>query len=71
MWISAQTPGQDNIQIGLGSAGKNGVEQTVANESTAPTAISFTDAASESAALTLGDWARAFYPIWVMHRAAR
>lgn len=56
-WITANTPGGDtDIEIGLGTtAVGTGNEQTVANESTAPTGVTFSAAGSEGAALSIGD----------------
>lgn len=44
-----------NAQIGLGSAAVNGSEQTVADKNTAPGSVTFAEAASLAAALTVGD----------------
>lgn len=55
-WITSNTPASgSDINIGLGSSAVNGTEQTVANESTAPTAVTFSAAASEGAAIALGN----------------
>ena len=53
VWISANTTG-DRIAIGVGSAAINGTEQTVADESTAPTSVTFSQPASKGAGLSLG-----------------
>lgn len=57
VWIQANTPGGDtDVEIGLGTtAVGTGNEQTVANESTAPSGVTFSAAASEGAALAIGD----------------
>lgn len=56
VWISTNTPSADTeIQIGLGTSAINGTEQTVANENTAPTSVTFSLAASEGAALSIGN----------------
>ena len=57
VWIQANTPGGDtDIEIGLGTtAVGTGNEQTVANESTAPSGVTFSSAANEGAALSIGD----------------
>lgn len=58
LWITANTVSADtNIQIGLGTSAINGVEQTIADENTAPTGVTFSDAATEGAAITVGDLA--------------
>jgi hypothetical protein len=43
------------IDIGVGSAAINGTEQTVANEGTAPTGITFSAPSSAAAGIALGD----------------
>jgi hypothetical protein len=56
VWIQTQTPSADtSIEIGLGSSAVNGTEQTVANENTAPTSVTFSTAANEGAALSIGN----------------
>lgn len=55
-WIQANTPSADDtLDIGLGTSAVNGTEQTVANESTAPSGVTFTAAANEGAAIALGN----------------
>lgn len=53
VWISANTTGS-RIAIGVGSSAINGTEQTVADESTAPTSVTFSQPASKGAGLSLG-----------------
>ena len=53
IWISANTTG-NRIAIGVGSAAINGTEQTVADEQTAPTSVTFSQPASKGAGLSLG-----------------
>ena len=56
IWIASNTPSADTtIEIALGSSAINGTEQTIANESTAPTGVTFSAPASEGAALSIGD----------------
>lgn len=56
VWISANTPlVGTSIEIGVGTAAVNGTEQTVADENTAPAGVSFSAAANEGAALSLGN----------------
>lgn len=56
VWIQANTPSADTtVEIGLGTSAINGVEQTVADEQTAPTGVSFSAPANEGAALSIGD----------------
>jgi hypothetical protein len=55
IWIPQNTPGQDEIDIALGSSAVNGTEQTVANESTSPTSVTFVQANSEGTAINCGN----------------
>ena len=56
VWIGANTPNTSTtLDIGVGTAAVNGTEQTVANESTAPTSVSFSAPSSQGAGLALGD----------------
>lgn len=54
VWIQSNTTG-NRIAIGVGSAAVNATEQTVADESTAPSGVSFTQPASKGAGLALGN----------------
>ena len=55
-WIQTNTPSAGStIDIGLGTSAINGTEQTVANESTAPSGVTFSAAATEGAAIALGN----------------
>ncbi len=55
-WIQANTPSADTtLDIGVGTSAVNGTEQTVVNENTAPTGITFLAAANEGAAIALGN----------------
>lgn len=54
-WLTANTPSATTtVDIGVGSAALNATEQTVADENTAPTGITFVPAASVGAAIALG-----------------
>lgn len=54
VWIQTNTTG-NRVAIGVGSSALNGTEQTVADESTAPTGgVTFTQPASKGAGLALG-----------------
>jgi hypothetical protein len=57
VWIDSDTSGADSdISIAVGTAAVNGTEQTIADESTAPTGVSWSDAAvSRATGLSLGD----------------
>lgn len=52
-WISANTTG-NRISIGVGTAAINGTEQSIANESTAPSGVTFSQPSSKGAGLALG-----------------
>ncbi len=55
-WLSANTPSADTtLDIGVGTSAVNGTEQTVANENTAPVGVTFSAAATEGAAVALGN----------------
>jgi len=66
IWIQTNTPSADTaIRIGLGTAAINATEQTVADESTAPSGVTFSTAVNEAAALVIGDLiAGAHKAIW-------
>jgi hypothetical protein len=56
IWVQANTPSADTtIDIGLGTSAINGTEQTVANENTAPSGVSFSAPSVEGSALSLGN----------------
>lgn len=58
VWIQTNTPSTDtSAQIGLGTSAVNGTEQTVGSESAAPSGVTFADAATEGASLSIGDLA--------------
>jgi hypothetical protein len=56
-WIQSDTSGADSdISIAVGTAAVNGTEQTIADEDTAPSGVSWSDAAtSRATGLALGD----------------
>ncbi len=55
VWLSANTVDTGTqIAMGLGSSAVDGTEQTVANENTAPTAVTFSEPSSEGAGLSIG-----------------
>jgi len=57
-FIPTNTPsGDTSSDIGLGSSAINGTEQTVADESTAPSAVAFSAPANQGAGLSIGDLA--------------
>jgi hypothetical protein len=56
LFISSNTAAPDTqIAIGVGTSSKNGTEQTVANEATAPSGVSFTEPSTADGGLSLGD----------------
>lgn len=57
VWISSDTSGADSdLSIAVGTAAVNGTEQTVGSETTAPTGVTWSDAAvSRATGLALGD----------------
>lgn len=56
IWIASNTPSADtSIEIALGSSAVNGTEQTIANENTAPTGVTFSAPSSFGTALSIGD----------------
>ncbi|MEQ1704405.1 MAG: hypothetical protein ABL867_00360 [Rickettsiales bacterium] len=56
VYIQTNTPSADtSAEIGLGTSAVNGTEQTVANESTAPSAVTFSSAAGSGNALSIGN----------------
>ncbi len=58
IWISSNTPSSDtDAAVGLGTSAVNGTEQTIANENTAPSGVTFSAAANEGASLSIGDLA--------------
>lgn len=56
VYIQTNTPSSDtSVEIALGTSSVNGTEQTIANESTAPSGTSFSSAAGSGNALSIGD----------------
>ncbi len=55
-WLPANTPSSTTtVDIAVGTSAVNGAEQTVADETGAPTGVTFTPAASQGAGVALGD----------------
>jgi hypothetical protein len=67
VWISVNTPAAGTAaQIGLGAAAIGGTESTTANEGTAPAGVTFYDAATEGASLSIGDLGPGQYKaVWI------
>lgn len=56
IWIQTNTPSTSTtVDIGLGTSAVNGTEQTVADESTAPTGVTFSAPADFASGIALGD----------------
>ena len=56
VWLQSNTPSADtDVSIALAGEGINGTAETVANENTAPSGESFAAAATEGAALAIGN----------------
>ena len=56
VYIQTNTPSADtSAEIGLGTSAVHGTEQTVANESTAPSGVTFSTAAGSGNALSIGN----------------
>lgn len=53
VWIQANTTG-NRIAIGVGTSAINGTEQTVADEQTAPSGVTFSQPANKGSGLALG-----------------
>jgi hypothetical protein len=55
-WLAANTPSTSTLaEIGVGTSAVNATEQTVADENTAPTGITFVSGASKAGGTTLGN----------------
>lgn len=67
VWLSSNTPSADTAAaIGLGAAAVNATETAVADESTAPAAVSFSAPASYAAGLLIGDIPAGQYKaVWI------
>jgi hypothetical protein len=56
LWIQANTPSPaTTFDVGVGTSAVNGTEQTVADENTAPSGVTFVAAATQGAGVALGD----------------
>lgn len=54
-WVHSDTPGVNTlIEVGVGSSAVNGVEQTLANEGTAPSGVTFLPAVNKAGGTALG-----------------
>lgn len=56
IWITSNTPSTSTaVRIALGTSAVNGTEQTIGNESTAPSGVTWSTAVDEANALSIGD----------------
>lgn len=67
VWILTNTPSADTaVTIALAGEGIGGTAETIANENTAPVGETFSAAATEGAALSIGNLAPgAYQAIWI------
>jgi len=55
-WLAANTPSATTtVDVGVGTSAVNATEQTIVDENTAPTGITFVAAATQGAGTALGD----------------
>jgi hypothetical protein len=54
LYIASQTSGVDALWIGLGTSAIDATEQTIANDTTAPSGVTFSQPSSVGAAISLG-----------------
>jgi len=66
IYVSVRTPSlSTNCEIGLGTSGLNGTEQSITAEEIAPVGVNFF-ATSEATPLAIGDLAAGdHYPVWI------
>lgn len=56
VWIQSNTPSAGTaVRIALGTSAVNGTEQTIVDESTAPTGVTWSTAVDEANGLSIGD----------------
>jgi hypothetical protein len=56
LWIQTNTPSSGTaVDVGLGTSALNGTEQTVGDENTAPSGVTFSAAANKGAGISLGN----------------
>lgn len=53
-WIESGSSGGDKISIAVGTSAINGTEQTIANDKTSPTGVTWSETSSYSAGLVIG-----------------
>lgn len=70
LWVETESPSTDTDElIGLGTSAINGVEQTIADEQTAPVGVTFSQANGEGAAEVIGDLAPSAHKAFWVNRA--
>jgi hypothetical protein len=57
IWVKANTPAGDTLDIGLGTSAIGSTEQQIGNETTAPTGVTFSAPVSYASSLTIGNLA--------------
>ncbi len=66
IWISANTPGQDVVNIGLDPAGLNGTAVVIATEDLVPAGVVFSNPTTEALGLSMGTLAFGDnFPFWI------
>lgn len=72
LWINSNTPSNlTTLAVGLGTSAINGTEQVVADESTAPTGVTFAAAVNKAGGIALGDLAPgASRAVWTRRTAS-
>jgi hypothetical protein len=56
IWIQTNTPSTDtDVAVGAGTSAVNGVEQTVGNENSAPSGVSFSSPSNYATGISLGN----------------
>jgi hypothetical protein len=61
VWVSQNTPAGDEIDIGLGTAAIGATEQTIGNETTAPSGVTFSHPITYGTGLAIGNIAAGSY----------
>jgi hypothetical protein len=66
-WVQTNTPSPDTtVAIAFGSSGVNSTEQTIVNETTAPTGVTFASPTDKAGGQTVGDVPSTHhFPVWV------
>jgi len=66
IWISANTPGQDVVNIGLDPAGLNGIAAIIVTEELVPAGVVFSNPTTEAVGLSMGNLAFGDnFPFWI------